>query len=127
MNQRSGQFMSRPLLRNFLRNVHKHWEIVIFTSSNADYCDPILREIDQNGYISRRFYRESCIDIEGVQVKDLRRLGRQTNMAKVVIVDDKAHNFSLHHKNGIQIKPWTIGDDKDRELIKLERILIGLQ
>ena len=65
-------FATRPFARNFLRNMAKHWEIVIFTAGLKDYADNILNDLDPNNYISRRFYRDSCKVVEGVYIKDLK-------------------------------------------------------
>ena len=46
-------------------------------------------------------------------------------MAKTVIVDNIKENYSLQPENGLEIKEF-LGDPKDKELIKLERILASL-
>lgn len=126
-NRESKKFTMRPLLRNFLRNTSKNWEVCIFTASIKEYADTILNDIDVNGYISRRFYRNHCTIIEGIPIKDLRTVNENVDLKKVVIVDDTPQNFSLQFENGIQIKPFLGTDQSDKELMKLERILIGLQ
>jgi TFIIF-interacting CTD phosphatase-like protein len=40
-------------------------------------------------------------------------------------VDNLSHNFRLQAQNGIEIKSW-YGDKKDRELEKLEKVLIKI-
>ena len=116
----------RPLLRNFLRNVSRNWEVVIFTASLQFYADSILNDIDVNGYISRRFYRDDCTIIEGVPIKDLRKIDKNIDLKRTVIVDDTPQNFSLHVENGIQIKAFHGSDPSDKELMKLEKILTVL-
>lgn len=120
------KFATRPFARNFLRNMSKHWEIVVFTAGLKDYADTILNELDPTGYISKRFYRDSCTCIEGVYIKDLTTLGKKVDLAKIVIVDNMPLNFSLQVDNGIEIKTWYKPDIKDKEMIKLEKVLIGL-
>ena len=125
-NTETKRFQTRPLLRNFLRNVSRNWEVVIFTASLQAYADVILDDIDGNGYISRRFYRNDCTLVEGVPVKDLRKVNSKIDLRRTVIVDDTPQNFSLHRENGIQIKAFRGGDTSDKELMKLEKILTVL-
>lgn len=59
-------------------------------------------------------------------MKDLTTISKtRVNLAKVVIVDNMPINFTLQRENGIEISGWE-NDIKDREIVKLERILIGL-
>lgn len=104
----------------------KNWEIVIFTAGLKDYADKILDDLDPSGFISRRFYRDSCKVVEGVYIKDLKIIDRNVDLSKTVIVDNMPVNFSLQVPNGIEIKTWFKPDVKDKEMIKLEKVLIGL-
>lgn len=105
----------------FLKEMAKHYEIVIFTAGLKDYADWILNQIDQRNYlIQHRLYRESCTYSKGVNLKDLNGLGR--NLAKTIIIDNLAQNFYLQPDNGILIGTW-LSDPKDTELSKLEPIL----
>jgi len=73
----------------------KNWEIVIFTAGLKEYADPIINDLDTQRHISRRFYRDSCVNVEGIYIKDLTKLGTQVDFSKIVIVDNIAANFSL--------------------------------
>ncbi len=42
------KFSVRPYALTFLKNMHKYWEIVVFTAGLKDYADPILNELDPN-------------------------------------------------------------------------------
>lgn len=53
----------------------KYWEIVIFTAGLKEYADTIINDLDTQKVISRRFYRDSCVNIEGIYIKDLTKLG----------------------------------------------------
>lgn len=48
----------RPGTQQFLREMAKHYEIVIFTAATQSYADWVLNEIDPNKYISHRLYRQ---------------------------------------------------------------------
>lgn len=119
-------FATRPFAKNFLKKVSKNWEIIIFTAGLKDYADKILDELDPEGYISRRLYRDSCMVVEGVYIKDLKTIDKDLDLSKTVIVDNMAVNFSLQVPNGIEIKTWNKNDIRDKEMIKLEKVLIGL-
>ena len=73
----------------------KYWEIVVFTAGLREYADPILNELDQNQYISRRLYRDSCQYLEGVYLKDLLVVSPNTDLKRIVIVDNIPNNFRL--------------------------------
>jgi Dullard-like phosphatase family protein len=119
-------FATRPFAKNFLKKASKNWEIIIFTAGLKDYADKILDELDPEGYISRRLYRDSCMVVEGVYIKDLKTIDKDLDLSKTVIVDNMAVNFSLQVPNGIEIKTWNKNDIRDKEMIKLEKVLIGL-
>lgn len=84
-------YETRPYLSRFLKNVSKSWEVVVFTASIKDYADKILNEIDPQGYVSKRLYRDSCKKVNDAYVKDLTLLG--ADFSKTVIVDNLASNF----------------------------------
>jgi TFIIF-interacting CTD phosphatase-like protein len=63
------------MLRTFLRNVSRNWQITIFTAGLKEYADRILDDIpDVERYVSRRLYRDSCTMLDGVPLKDLRKI-----------------------------------------------------
>lgn len=68
------KFATRPYVNRFLKDISRHWEVVIFTAGTKEYADLILNELDKENYITRRLYRDSCLQIEGVFVKDLKAL-----------------------------------------------------
>jgi TFIIF-interacting CTD phosphatase-like protein len=61
-------FATRPFAKNFLRKASKNWEIIVFTAGLKDYADKILDDLDPDGYISRRLYRDSCMNVADVIV-----------------------------------------------------------
>lgn len=54
----SQTFLVRPYCHEFLREMSKHYEIVIFTASVKQYADTILDIIDKESSISHRLYRQ---------------------------------------------------------------------
>lgn len=106
----------RPYALTFLKKVSKKWEVVVFTASHKSYADAILDEIDPEGeLVHHRLYREHCLHIEELYVKDLSRVNRKLD--RVVLVDNAASSFCLQLGNGIPILPFY--DGKDFELSAL--------
>lgn len=70
----------------FLEEVSKLYEIVIFATSSKDTTDAILKRIDSQNAIKHRIYRESCISLNMIYyLKDMRLLNRDP--ADVIFVD----------------------------------------
>jgi len=40
--------------------MHRFWTIIVFTAGLKDYADQILNDLDPDGYINKRLYRDSC-------------------------------------------------------------------
>jgi len=117
-----GQFHVRPFAVDFLKQMSKYYELVIFTAAIKEYADWILDKIDEEGVISHRLYREHTCQKNNVFLKDLTLLGR--DIRKCIIVDNNAENFQIHPQNGIFIKSW-YGDPTDQALKRLAPILRG--
>lgn len=104
----------RPYLFEFLQIVSQKFEVVAFTASQKSYADLVLKQIDPNRkLIKHRLYRESCHEIKGNYIKDLRVLGR--DLKHVIIVDNSILSFAYQLDNGIPIISW-LGDPNDTEL-----------
>lgn len=96
----------------------KDFEVIVFTASHKSYADAVLDYLDpRNEYIHHRLYREHCLMINGMHVKDLRVLGNR-KVSNIVIIDNTVHSFAFHIDNGIPIITWH-NDRYDRELFKL--------
>ena len=118
-----GYFRIRPYAREFLAQMSHYYELVIFTCGMQDYADWVLDNLDQEGRIDTRLYRQH-VDRDGTLfVKDLSKLGR--DLKKVIIVDNLAQNFSRQSENGILIRSW-FDDKEDMALKELAPILIEL-
>ena len=56
-NESSGKIMIRPYLYDFLRNIKKYYELIIFTAATQDYADPIINAIEKDEkYFDYRLY-----------------------------------------------------------------------
>ena len=105
----------RPGLYEFLDGLIKlNCELILFTSSNKNYADNYINEIEKNKkYFSKRLYRENCVLIGSAYVKDLSKLGR--DLCKVIIVDNDLACFYLQQENGILIKPF-LGNKEEKDV-----------
>ena len=78
----------------FLTEMQKSFEVVIFTAGLKEYADFILNQMDpHHRLINFRLYRDSCLYQRGVYLKDLSRLGR--DLKKTLIIDNIGDNFEL--------------------------------
>ena len=114
-------FLVRPGVKDFLQEMKKHFEIIIFTSSPKIYADNILDKLDTNNeYFKYRLYRRHAVYENGDCVKKLSMIGR--DLKKIVFVDNLKSNAKYNPENLYNIKSW-YSDIDDNELIKLKNKL----
>ncbi len=65
----TGRFYVRPNCFEFLREMARFYEVVIFTAGMQDYADWVLDQVDQEGWIKHRLYRQHAIPIGQAFVK----------------------------------------------------------
>jgi len=117
-------FLLRPGAIEFLKEVSKYYEIIIFTSSPKKYADKILNKIDIDGdLISYRLYRSHVLYENGKSVKNLNLIGR--DLTKTIFVDNLRSNAKYNLNNLCPITTWR-SDIFDNKLIKLKDKLIYL-
>jgi Dullard-like phosphatase family protein len=115
-----AKFLIRPGCQQFLEDMSKHYEIVIFTAAIQDYADWAIAQFDPHGHIKYRLYRQHALPCGSVYIKDLSRLGR--DLRRMIIVDNVPENFQLQQDNGIFITSW-FDDVTDTALSELGAIL----
>ena len=113
----------RPSAREFIINLSKYFELVIFTASIPKYASPLLDILDTDKNIKHRLYREQCTFINGLYIKDLKRLNRP--LKDLIIVDNSPIAYAFNEENGLPIKTW-YDDYTDDELNKISPLLIFL-
>jgi TFIIF-interacting CTD phosphatase-like protein len=70
-------------------------EVHIFTASTRAYADPIIDEIDPNGYITGRYFREHCkADKNGNLIKPMDIITK--NLKKLIIIDDSEPVYNMY-------------------------------
>ena len=120
----------RPYCIEFLKNISKKFEIVIFTASQEDYAEKVVdfqQEEMGNDYrdvLKKRLFRQHCRPYEKSYVKDLSV--QNLRMDDLIIVDNLIQSFALQLENGIPILSF-IDDINDTELIKLEQVLTTIR
>ena len=116
--------MKRPGVDEFLLEMAKHYEIVIFTASLNKYADPLLDLLDPHRVIRSRLFRESCVYHEGNYVKDMSHINR--DLSQSIIVDNSPNSFLFHPENAIDCSSF-IDDPADRELDQIGNFLTGIK
>jgi RNA polymerase II subunit A small phosphatase-like protein len=114
----------RPGVDEFLVEMAKHYEIVIYTASLNKYADPLLDLLDPQKVIRTRLFRESCVYYEGNYVKDLSLLDR--DLSQAIIIDNSPSSYMFHPENAIDCTSF-IDDPMDRELDQIGSFLTGIK
>ena len=108
---------------NFITSLSKYCEIVIFTASTKYYADIVIDGLDCKELIDYRLYRQHTTVIDGVNIKDLSKLGR--DLKKIIIIDKIEENYQFQKNNGLNISDFE-GDENDNELDYLLKDLLSL-
>ena len=98
---------------NLITVLSQYCEIIIFTASTRNYANIVIDGLDCKNLIDYKLYREHTDDYNGINVKDLSKLGRDLN--KIIIIDNIEENYILQPKNGLNIIDFE-GDENDNEL-----------
>ena len=83
----------RPGCKQFLSEMAKCYEVVIFTASLSKYADPLMDILDKEGVAPQRLFREHCTYKNGIFVKDMARIGRR--MQDIIIIDNSPQSYSF--------------------------------
>jgi RNA polymerase II subunit A small phosphatase-like protein len=105
--------LKRPFVDDFLLEMSKVFEIVVFTASLSKYANPLLDQLDKHNVISARLFREHCTFIDNCYIKDLSRLGRE--LSQTLIIDNSPTCYALQPQNAMAVSTW-FDDKKDTQL-----------
>ncbi len=123
-NTPTNYFLVRPGTINFLTEISKYYEIIIFTSAHQNYADNILNRLDpEKKFISFRFYKQHTYVEENKIVKNIKNLGR--DLKKIIFIDNIKYVAKYSMENIYQIKTW-IDDVFDNELERIKNKLIEI-
>mgnify|MGYP000902680842 FL=1 len=107
--------IKRPYLDEFLEQMAKIYEVVIYTAGDKEYATAVIDEIDKKRHISYILHRDHCLRHGTGAGKDLSLIGR--NLREVIFIDNLEENLRLQRENGLKISDF-YNDPKDDELKK---------
>ncbi|XP_034024111.1 mitochondrial import inner membrane translocase subunit TIM50 isoform X2 [Thalassophryne amazonica] len=114
------RFKKRAGIDYLFQQLAPYYEIVIFTSETGMTAFPLIDNIDPQGFVMYRLFRDATRYVDGHHVKDVSCLNRDGS--KVIVVDCKREAFSLQPFNGLALKKWD-GNSEDRTLYDLANFL----
>lgn len=140
--QTGWRFKKRPGVDQFLEQLGRIFEIVVYTADHGMTVFPVLDALDPNGFIMYRLVRDGNNNrisgtllliiltnktlfvathfVDGTHVKSLDRLNR--DLSKVIVIDWNKHSTKFHPENAFNIPRWT-GNDDDTTLFDLTAFL----
>ena len=83
----------RPGTEDFLIEMAKHYELVIFTASLSKYANPLMDILDPEGLCTGRLFREHCEFRDKVFMKNMATLGRR--IEDVILIDNSPNSYKL--------------------------------
>lgn len=113
----------RPGCIEFLTEMAKYYELVIFTASLSKYANPLMDILDPDRLCTARLFREHCDFRDRIYQKDMSRLGRR--IEDVILIDNSPNSYRPQPENAIPIISW-YDDLTDTELYKMMPLLVGL-
>ena len=124
-SRKGNHFVLRPFALPFLKIIKRYYEIIVFSSSQSQYCNDIVNCIDPfNKYFTKVLSRDNCIKYRQFYIKDLTII-QNRHLKDLVIVDDSILPSALNFNNFIPITPFTGGVD-DNQFISLSSFLLSI-
>jgi len=123
--KRGWRHAKRPGVDKFLLDMAQYYEIVLYSPSIDGIADPVVNELDKQGCIMHRIYRDGTYYHNGVHVKDLSKLNRNIN--RMIVIDDDLAEVQFHPENVVRVKPYTDPTDRtDNTLARITPFLIEI-
>jgi Dullard-like phosphatase family protein len=120
----SGMWV-RPFAINCLKRASELFEVIIFSSFDRSYTDKIIDFLDpDHDIIDHRLFKDSCIEIDGNMIKDL-RIFINRELKNLIIVDKSCYSFIFQLENGIPVSPWA-GEHYDKDLVFITNYIESL-
>ena len=95
--------MSHPDLQNDVNNDEVPMTSVLPHINDIDSKKESLKT-KEHVIVHHRLYREACVQLAGLYIKDLSRLGRPVE--QTLLVDNSPASFLLHPEQAIAIRSW---------------------
>eukprot|EP00941_MAST-03F_sp_MAST-3F-sp1_P006056 g6056.t1 len=115
----------RPGLFEFLAKASARFEVRLWTAGNRSYATQVINQIDPDGTIfSGQMFRDSCIEKNGLYLKDLRKVPN-VDLTRTVLVDNNPLSYVFQPRNGIHIANF-FNDASDKTLFSLMKLLVAL-
>lgn len=116
----------RPFALKCLTQLSQFFEIFIFTASQSCYANAVCNLLDPNQeLIHQRFYRDHCINMNEILVKDLRIFANR-KVKNMVVVENSIHCMAYQLDNCIPIVSW-FDNYQDNELEKIMNYVMTLK
>jgi len=123
--KRGWRHAKRPGVDKFLLDMAQYYEIVLYSPSIDGIADPVVNELDKQGCIMHRIYRDGTYYHNGVHVKDLSKLNRNIN--RMIVIDDDMAEVQFNPENVVRVKPYTDPNDRsDNTLARITPFLIEI-
>jgi len=110
----------RPFIHEFLEEMSKDFELILFTASDKRYAEKVLDYIEKDKkYFEYRLYKDQCSQVDSnktIKNLDIFLYGR--SLQDIVMVDNIPFCYARHMSNGIPIKSY-YGEKEDTELLSL--------
>lgn len=108
----------RPYVIDFLEQVYRKFELVLYTASGEAYALKIKEFLDPEGkYFAGILHRKHCVYFKSTHIKSITAItNRDPN--DVFVLDNSLYAFPFDHQHKILVKPFT-DDPDDCELLKL--------
>ena len=120
-----GVLKIRPGVFQFIEEIRKYYEIILFSEADKEYVDLILEPIVSKRYLYDYILCRDYISIEKNNfIKDLNKIG--TPLDKTVIMDNMPQNFRKNKENAVYIKSFFGEENDDKALIDLIPVLVNI-
>ncbi len=117
-----GTLILRPGLIPFLKEIHKFYEIIIFSLCEKKVADYLINSIEKrNQFFDYKLYRENFSIVNDEFVLDLNQINRPLN--KILIISNIPQIYQLHKDNAIYLQSYWEENIKDKVMGQLMSIL----
>ena len=108
----------------FLKTLHDFCEIIIVSTSNKEYTDIILENLNkEKNYVDRAIYKELC-DNDNIDI-DFKKINRDLKKCVFICHEGKTF-FNADEKNIVELKEF-IGEEDDKEIVYLQSELMKIK